>query len=292
VDESYVPEPAILAGVFIQYEHILGGKIKGKKPDYDMKDPRTWPEVIFPADTLYSAIPTLPTGVAYTKVVIGIIGANPRTEIASRRADTISVRVTNDVVSINWRFCKYPFNFTRDGKPRERVGMSKDDLECWMSFTHRKKWTVALAAEPTSEEPTASSPPKTAYERVMASLAEQKAASLAYADLEQQLANLKAQYQQEKDRVDALEQKSAQQTADDAKVLASLRSKLKNSNDSVETLGEVVASWKAQALTAGKQVEELDEDLEMAKNEVVDIKKAAEKDMEDVFAEIEAVQAA
>lgn len=293
MDPLYVPEPAILPAI-TKPELVHVAKIKAEKPDYDDYDPRTWPRVVVTstAEFLRSVNrKKLPCAVAYTKTFMFTLVIDPRLHIASLRREQL--HFAKGAGSINICFYHYPFNFTQDGGPRDRIGLSKDDLECWMSYVHRKKWIVELehAAEPASAEPTASTttPPKTAYDRVMAFLAQQKATLPTYAALQHQLTSLKARYQQAQDRSNDLSQKSAQQMANDAALLSSLHSKLAAANDSAENMTNTAAKYKTRALAAEKKVEELQRDVDMARNEVREIKEAARKETEIVDAEVKAL---
>jgi len=77
--------------------------------------------------------------------------------------------------------------------------------------------------------------------------------------------------------------------ANDAALLSSLHSKLAAANDSAENMTNTAAKYKTRALAAEKKVEELQRDVDMARNEVREIKEAARKETEIVDAEVKAL---
>jgi hypothetical protein len=97
----------------------------------------------------------------------------------------------------NWRFCYYPFNFTRRGVLRVSIGIPKEDFEYWMDCMNGPEWkakfpgTMAKFPNGASAKISASTTP---FDLIMSTLAAENTTSLTNHNLQDDLAASETRY--------------------------------------------------------------------------------------------------
>jgi hypothetical protein len=166
----HASELAVYRGVFSWSDPTLRENIKHSVPDYDVKDPRTWPIVNLP-DPRTSAqyVTSVPSSVIYGR----IHGYGHNLSDLFLPSTRMAQHATDKTRTMNWRFRHYPFNFMRDGEVRRGFGIPKDDFDYWMHFVNGENWE-ATAATSMSRPSNVDSATRTPYEKIMAALAKKK----------------------------------------------------------------------------------------------------------------------
>ena len=274
--QSYIAEPASFAGEFSWQGEILRKNIREVQPDYDLYDPRTWPLIttlhaIDVQPTTTQSIP--PIGVAYGDRNMEELGTLME---MSTRADTVAYVQRR---MINWRFRYYPFNFTKEGKTRERIGIPKADFEYWMEFVHGEEWRTQYKVSATVKtvKHIQNGRPVTTYERIMSTIAEQNTTSSTITALEEQLAQAKEQCQREEDRAD-----KAEETIIDLEIQRDDEYARAQRAEEQATLAEQeheaeMSDLETRADAAEEKVKELEEELEQTKDELEKAQKEAKE---------------
>tara|TARA_R110002003_G_scaffold70_29_gene6578 strand:+ start:2832 stop:3656 length:825 start_codon:yes stop_codon:yes gene_type:complete len=226
---TYVAEPKAYVGKFKWGLLGLYDDIKASVSNYDIRDPRTWPlikslGVPIRSEEIYQQ---LPIGVAYSKECMDYV---LRSDCWGRSVPpgrcTNIVNPAGKRTFTTSRFLYHPYNFTREGKLRERFGIRKDEFEFWMEAF---KGTTSIAKPrgvdetvtpviASENEQHKNTPPTSSFERIMENLAERKAIASKTAALQEKLRKAEERYQQEKERADRAENSntSLQESLDNA----------------------------------------------------------------------------
>ena len=103
-------------GAFSFTTSRLHANIERLLPEYNKRDPRTWPLVtlaVVEKQRPYHGFPDLPTGVAYERAV------------TKRYEEVYTVMERAEIASMNGSFHeRYPYNYDENDAPKEKVGMS------------------------------------------------------------------------------------------------------------------------------------------------------------------------
>jgi hypothetical protein len=140
MDRSYVAKPAVYRGVFSWSESELYDNIRTVKPEYSTEDPRTWPRMRSMKKTLRRFEYIIPTHVAYRQSLLIDLLKLPGMRLLSRGSLDLHSSKTNTYINRRFRF--YPFNFTRTGLKRPRVGLPQEDFEYWMDLVNGPEWNT------------------------------------------------------------------------------------------------------------------------------------------------------
>ena len=297
--QIHVAELSRYYGSFSWHDVTLWENIKRNNRDYDTSDPRTWPLIqeFFVRDiATHNKQP--PTAVAYSRVAMDTINqANPAWTWLTPGP---TKHKTYEQKKINSRFLAYPYNFARDGTQRLEVGIPKADLESWMDFVNTpgkrgKARAVVSKSIPgmTNNAAIEIHPPATTYDRIMETLAEQKAPTSTTATLKEQLRQAEERCQREKERADKAEQQNTalKQEHDKALVQERLDSSLALEQQRDRTMSALQdlhnqrfwamkAEDKVRALEKG--VDKLDCEVAEAKQEAKDANERIEKIWEEM----------
>jgi len=111
-------------GAFSFTTSQLHANIKRAFPDYNCKDPKSWPFVtlaVLEKTRTYNGIPDLPTGVAYERAV------------TKRYEEMYTAEERAEIASMNGSFHeRYPFNYDENDEPKETVRLSFAEYDKYM----------------------------------------------------------------------------------------------------------------------------------------------------------------